>query len=78
MSREALPTRVSNLLNVYARRKDPESQLVRWALKQLQQSHVALQLLRLGAENASTVDAPWVEEIAVRGLRDLEEEKKAS
>lgn len=69
---EALPARVSKLLGVYARRKDPDSQLVHWALKQLQQAHVALQLLALGTRDASTVDAPWVEEIATRGLKDVE------
>ncbi len=71
--RESLQARVSKLLGVYARQKDTDSQVVCWALKQLQQASVALQLLKLGTENASTVDAPWVEEIAARGLKDVEE-----
>lgn len=67
--------RLWRLIGVYARQTGPEAKLTCWALKQLQQAHVALRVLELGAQNASTVDAPWVEEIATRGLADLEEKK---
>jgi hypothetical protein len=71
--KEPIQARIAKLLKVYERPQDPDAQVARWALKQLQQAQTALRLLELGSQNASTVDAPWVEEIALRGLVDTEE-----
>lgn len=68
-------TRIAKLIGVYERQKDPDAKLTCWALKQLRQAQAALRILALGAQNASTVDAPWVEEIATQALVDLEERR---